>query len=71
MKHIVYKYSGGDSRADEVAFDAHGEIAFSKGDIVTRHGMIWKVNAVDEEKVLGGLKMIPTCWVYLTRVLVD
>jgi hypothetical protein len=70
MKHIVYKYSGV-VRSDDVAFDAHGEMNFAKGDVVSRHGTAWKIEAVDEEKVLGGLIQIPTCWVYLSRVLMD
>ena len=66
----MYKYRGG-ARSDDVAFDAHGDMNFAEGDVVSRHGMTWKIDAVDEEKGLGGLRRIPTLWVHLTRVVVS
>jgi hypothetical protein len=66
VKYIVYKYGGGLS--DEMHFDAHDLLTFTKGDIISRHGMTWKIDAVDEEKSLDNLMRIPTYWVYLTRV---
>ena len=65
MKHIIYKYEG--DQADEVDFDAHGLLIFTKGDVISRRGMTWKIEAVEEEESLG-LMRIPTYWVYLSRV---
>jgi hypothetical protein len=69
VKYIVYKYSGGQS--DEMNFDAHDLLTFTMGDIISRHGMTWKIDAVDKEKSLDNLMRIPTYWVYLTRVIVN
>lgn len=68
MKHIVYKFDGDES--DEMDFDPRGLITFTKGDIVSKRGMTWKIDAVEQEDNLG-LARIPTYWVYLTRVLVN
>ena len=36
MKHIVYKYGG--DQSDEMDFDAHGRLIFTKGDVISREG---------------------------------
>ena len=48
-KHIVYKY-GGRPRAEDSAFDDGGEMNFRTGDIISRHGISWKIGAVDEQR---------------------
>jgi hypothetical protein len=68
MKHIVYKYD--DGLSDEMDFDARGLFNFEKGDIVSKHGMTWKVDAVEQQGA-DDRKQIPTVWVYLSRVLVS
>lgn len=68
MKHIVYKYGG--EQSDEMAFDGHGLLTYTTGDIITRRGMSWKIDAVEKEECLG-LSRIPTYWVFLTRVVVN
>lgn len=65
MKHIVYKYGG--DQSDEMDFDAHGLLIFTKGDVISRRGMTWKIEAVEEEDSLGLIR-IPTYRVYLSRV---
>jgi hypothetical protein len=71
MKHIVYKYGG--DQSDEMDFDAHGLLTFAQGDILSRRGMTWKIDAVEKEvddhQSLS--RMIPTYWIYLSRVLVN
>lgn len=69
MKYIVYKYSGGQS--DEMGFDAHDLLTFTKGDIISRHGIAWKIESVEQELSTDNLMHIPTYWVYLARVVVD
>jgi hypothetical protein len=49
-------------------FDARGLFNFSKGDIVTKHGITWKIDAV-EWLGRNDEKQIPTVRVHLTRVL--
>jgi hypothetical protein len=68
MKHIVYKYGG--EQSDEMDFDVHGLLTFTKGDVVSRRGMTWKIDAVEKEEDLG-LARIPTYWIYLTRIVVN
>jgi hypothetical protein len=68
LKHIVYKYD--DSTPDEMAFDAHGSLAFEKGDIVSRNGVSWKIELVEHQDE-DNRQLIPSYWVYLTRVLVN
>jgi hypothetical protein len=51
-------------------FDARGLFNFTKGDIVSRHGMTWKVASVEYQDE-GNRKLIPSVWVRLTRVLTD
>ena len=71
MKHIVYKYGG--DQSDEMDFDAHGLLTFTTGDIISRRGMTWKIDAVEKEdddhQSLS--RMIPTYWIYLSRVVVN
>jgi hypothetical protein len=67
VKHIIYKYGG--EQSDETDFDAHGLLTFVQGDIVSRHGLPWKIEAVEREENFS-LKRIPTYWVYLSRVIV-
>jgi hypothetical protein len=68
MKHIVYKYD--DPTPDEMEFDANGSLTFTKGDIVSRHGANWKIESVEHQGEHNP-KLIPSYWVYLTRVLVN
>jgi hypothetical protein len=70
MKHIVYKYDN-DLKADEMDFDAHGSLAFTKGDILSRHGTSWKIESVEQELSTYKIMRIPTYWVYLSRVVVN
>lgn len=65
MKHIVYKYNDGHS--DDVEFDSRGEQILERGDIVARHGVSWKVESVEHQDLFNR-KLIPTWWVYLSRV---
>jgi hypothetical protein len=68
VKHIVYKYN--DDHSDEVEFDARGVQILERGDIVSRHGVSWKVESI-EHRDENNRKVIPTYWVYLARVLVN
>jgi hypothetical protein len=68
MKHIVYKYD--DDHSDEVEFDSHGEQILERGDIVSRHGVGWKVASIERQGDTNR-KVIPTYWVYLSRVAVN
>jgi hypothetical protein len=69
MKHIVYKFD--DGHYDERDFDARGLMTFSKGDIVSRRGMTWKIESVEHEVSTDKIMQIPTYWVYLNRVVVN
>lgn len=68
MKHIVYKYD--DDHPDEVEFDARGSQILERGDIVSRHGVSWKVESIEHQGE-HSRKVIPTYWVYLARVVVN
>lgn len=68
MKHIVYKFD--DLTPDEMEFDAHGSLTFTKGDIVSKHGASWKIESVEHQGE-DNRKLIPSYWVYLTRILVN
>ena len=68
MKHIVYKFDS--DHSDEMEFDSHGSVPCEKGDIVSRNGASWKIESVEHQDE-GNRKLIPTWWVYLTRVLVN
>lgn len=70
VKHIVYKYSD-DPRSDEMGFDARGVLTFAKGDIISRHEISWRIEAVEREPSMDDIMRIPTYWVYLTRVVVN
>lgn len=65
MKHIVYIY--GDGQPDEMDFDAHGLFNFTKGDIVSKHGITWIIDVV-EQLGANDRKQIPTVRIHLTRV---
>ena len=69
VKHIVYKY-GDDPRSDEMGFDPSGSLALAKGDIISRHEISWRIEAIEREPSVDGIMRIPTYWVYLSRVLV-
>jgi hypothetical protein len=69
MKHIVYKFD--DGHYDERDFDARGSQILERGDIVTRRGMTWKIESVEQEPSVEKLMRIPTYWVHLSRVLVN
>ena len=68
MKHIVYKYD--DDHSDEVEFDSRGSQILERGDIVSRHGMSWKVESIEYQDE-DNRKLIPTWWVYLTRAVAN
>lgn len=68
MKHIVYKYGG--DQSDEMDFDAHSLLTFTRGDIISRRGTNSKIDTIEKEENLGPAR-IPTYWVYLTRVVVN
>ena len=69
MKHIVYKYD--DDQSDELGFDAHGNLNLTKGDIISRRGLAWKIESVEREESIDNILRIPTYWIYLTRVFVN
>jgi hypothetical protein len=69
MKHIVYKYD--DDQSDELGFDAHDNLNLTKGDIISRRGLAWKIESVEREESIDKILRIPTYWVYLTRVFVN
>ena len=69
MKHIVYKYD--DDQSDELGFDAHDNLNLTKGDIISRRGLAWKIDSVEREESIDKILRIPTYWVYLTRVFVN
>ena len=68
MKHIVYKYN--DDHSDEMEFDSRGSQILERGDIVSRHGVSWKVESIEHHDQ-GNQKLIPTWWVNLSRVAVN
>ena len=68
MKHIVYKFD--DGGYDERDFDARGSQILEQGDIISRRGMTWRIDAVEKEEDLG-LARIPTYWVSLSRIVVN
>jgi len=68
MKHIVYKFD--DDKSDEMDFDARGDLKFTKGDVISRRGLAWKIESVECQGP-ENRKQIPTWWVYLTRVFVN
>lgn len=57
MKHIVYKFD--DDQSDEMDFDARGNLNFSKGDVISRRGLAWKIELVERQGV-EDRKQIPT-----------
>lgn len=65
MKHIVYTY--GDGQPDEKDFDARGLFKFTKGDVVQKRGITWRIESV-EWLGANDEKQIPTVRVHLTRV---
>ena len=67
MKHVVYKYTDG-QRSDELEFDRTGKLAFMTGDIISRHGISWRIESAKQEQISDNLMGLPTYWVYLTRV---
>jgi hypothetical protein len=68
VKYIVYKYD--DSTPDELDFDASGSVTLTAGDIVSKHGASWKIESVEHQGDHNP-KLIPSYWVYLSRVLVN
>ena len=68
-KHVVYKYCG-QSISDDSDFDEHGDLNFRTGDTFSRHGISWKIGAVDEQWSKDSAR-IPILWVHLTRVVVN
>jgi len=68
MKHIVYKYDS--DQSDEMEFDSRGSQILEQGDIVSRHGMSWKVESIEYQDE-DNRKLIPTWWVYLTRAVAN
>ena len=68
-KLVVYKY-GDRSMSDDSDFDEHGDLNFRTGDIFLRHGMTWKIGAVDEQWSKDSAQF-PILWVHLIRVVVN
>ena len=54
-----------------MAFDAQGEITFTKGNIISKHGTAWRIELVEQEPKTDKIMRIPTYWVYLSRVPVN
>ncbi len=52
-------------------FDAKGALTFTEGDIISRHGISWKIMTVEQELSMGNLSLIPTYWIYLSPVVVN
>ena len=67
-KHIVYRY---DDETSEVEFDRSGELAFTTGDIISRHRTSWKIESIEQEMSTDNLMRLPTYWIYLTHVVVN
>lgn len=65
MKHILYKYD--DGHPDEMDFDGQGLFNFVKGDIVSKHGITWRIDVVERLGV-NDRNQIPTVRIYLKRV---
>ena len=68
MKHIVYKYN--DDHSDEVEFDSRGSQILERGDIVSGRGVSWRVESIEHQDE-NNRKVIPTYWVYLSRVMMN
>jgi hypothetical protein len=62
-KQVVYRYNGHLS-SDEIEFDAHGDLAFTKGDIIRRPGRNWRVESTRMEEARGR-KPLPSLLVFL------
>jgi hypothetical protein len=69
VKHIVYKFD--DGHYDERDFDQRGSQILKRGDIISRRGMTWKIDKVEQEVSLNTIVQIPTYWIYLTRVVAN
>jgi hypothetical protein len=63
-KQVVYRYNGHLS-TDEIQFDANGDLAFAKGDIVVRPGKSWKVESTRLEESKHGGNPMPSLLVCL------
>jgi hypothetical protein len=63
-KQVVYRYNGHLS-TDEIQLDAHGDVTFTKGDIVRRSGKDWKVESTQLEELKVGGNQIPSLLVCL------
>lgn len=64
MKQIIYCYDDGD--CNETALDLIGRTARpSVGEIVSRRGKKWRVNAVKESEIASGRDTILRLHVYL------
>ena len=66
IKQIVYRYNG-DSKSDEVVQDLVGEIPrHTRGEIIERKGVQWKVAYINDEFTVAGPKQVPIHHVFLT-----
>ena len=64
LKIVVYQYS--DSVwSDESETDCHGDLTFTRGDILTRRGTNWKIQSMSLEIPPEYLKEMATLWLYL------
>jgi hypothetical protein len=70
-KQVVYRYNGHLS-SDQIEFDAHDTLTFTKGDIIWRPGKYWKVESTQLEEVRGDRTPIPSllvCFVDIPKAM--
>jgi hypothetical protein len=63
-KQVVYRYNGHLS-SDQIEFDSHGMLAFTKGDVIWRPGKYWKVESTQFEEVRSDRNPMPSLLVCL------
>jgi hypothetical protein len=68
-KYVVFIYTG-ERTPDETEFDPHGLLTFRAGDIISKHGVSWKIESVEPQGI-DDRTQIPTWYIYLTRVPVN
>ena len=68
-KYVVFIYSG-ERIPDETDFDPHGSLTFKPGDIISRHGVSWKIESTEPQSI-DDQKQIPTWYISLSRVVVN
>jgi hypothetical protein len=63
-KQVVYRYNDHLS-SDEIELDAHGDLTFTKGDIIRRPGKNWEVVSAHFEELGRGRNPMPSLLVHL------